>query len=181
MNLYISSCSFFIYFWDRLYLCVLSRPNKAKLFSSPAAKDNGSTWSPFSCHIKTQTLVVINQNHLMNIFYLLLTSVLTLFDHSAQYSGYFQHDRRSAAWIDGAMYPAVPVIPIDHIPVYGPTCKMVTEIIWQENSQIDDFIHRLISPGSTLPLITPITLEEFNIFSSLKMSSLTSLYKDTDW
>lgn len=48
-------------------------------------------------------------------------TLLTLFDHLSQHPGQFQHDWRPAAWVDGTVHPAVPVVPIDHIPVCGHT------------------------------------------------------------
>lgn len=43
--------------------------------------------------------------------------VLTLLHHTAQNPGYFQHNWRAAAGVDGSMDPTVPVVSIDHVSV----------------------------------------------------------------
>lgn len=132
----------------------------------PGTKKNREKNISAPCSVQKKTK---NKNSLIQSESLWATTFLTLFDHPAQHPGQFQHDRCPTARVDGTMNPTVPVVPIDHIPVCGHkhtqnkkknshwlSYKLKTHLFW---------LWVWVSPGSTLPLIIPITLEEF-LFSS---------------
>ncbi len=63
----------------------------------------------------------------------LAINILTLLDHLSQHSGQFQHDRCPTARVNGTMNPAVPVVPIEHIPVCGQKQRAAAEWPHAEN------------------------------------------------
>lgn len=87
---------------------------------------------------------------------------LTLLDHLAEHSRQLQHDGCPAARVDGSVNPAVPVVPVDHVPVCGQKHTHMAPTLIKEMNDCQWLIwtRTPVSPGSTLPLMTPITLAE---------------------